>query len=77
MDYTNDEKYMKTELSHNEIALYKSEGYLFCFYDHLFLFLPYFILPINSPPFLSPITSSPLLVLLSPLVFISSGLSRR
>ena len=49
---------MKTELSHNEIALYKSEKIFILFYDHLILFLPYFILPIALLLFLSPITSS-------------------
>lgn len=31
INYTNDEKYMKTELSHNKIALSKSENLLSLF----------------------------------------------
>ena len=36
------------------VVFIKSESYLFCFNDHLFLCLPYFVFPIDSPPFLSP-----------------------
>ena len=45
---------MKTELSHDKIALYKSEKLFILFYDHLILFLPYFVFPIDSPPFSLP-----------------------
>ena len=30
----------------NGVVFIKSESYLFCFNDHLFLYLPYVILPI-------------------------------
>ena len=61
---------MKTELSHNKIALYKSENLLSLFMITLFFCLPcYIFLPIVPPLCLSPITSSPLLFLLFPLRF--------
>ena len=47
------EKYMKTELSHNKIALYKSEKTFRCINNHLIVSVFYF-LPI-CPPFLSPL----------------------
>ena len=51
---------MKTELSHNKIALFKSKKPLRCISDHLIFCLLYYIfLPIALLLFLSPITSSP------------------
>ena len=41
------------------VVFIKSESYLIYFNDHLFLYLPYVILPIALLLFLSPITSSP------------------
>lgn len=46
---------MKTELSHNKIALYKSEKLLDLFMITLFLSSVFYFLPI-CPPFLSPLT---------------------
>ena len=45
---------MKTELSHNKIALYKSENLLSLFMITLFFCLPYYIFLPIVPPFLSP-----------------------
>jgi len=51
---------MKTELSHNKIALYKSENLLSLFMITLFFVFPIIIfLPIALLLFLSPITFSP------------------
>ena len=59
---------MKTELSHNKIALYKSEKLLGVFMITLFFVFPIIIfLPIALLLFLSPITLSPLLFHLFPL----------
>ena len=55
---------MKTELSHNKIALYKSEKLLGVFMITLFSLL--FFLPINSPPFSLPY------YFISPYLFFSS-----
>ena len=44
---------MKTELSHNKIALYKSENLLSLFMITLFFCLPYYIFLPIVPPFLS------------------------
>ena len=41
------------------VGFIKSESYLFCFNDHLFLCLPYVVLPIALLLCLSPITLSP------------------
>ena len=46
---------MKTELSHNKIALYKSEKRLSVLMITLFLSSVFYFLPI-CPPFLSPLT---------------------
>ena len=51
--------------------LSRVKRYLFCLYDHLILFLPYFVFSIVSPLFLSPTSSFLPLAFwfVSPLVF--------
>ena len=49
---------MKTELSHNKIALYKSEKFLGVLMITLFFCLPYYIFLPICPPFLSPLNST-------------------